>query len=86
MNETQNVEMLLQSAARLVERAVGMLNVAHRQCERCGVRIADDMTDYRIHERIWKVPARLRAAADLKQTGWVAAIKPSVEARDGEDD
>lgn len=59
----QTVEILLESAARLIERALIKLDMRHHQCGECGAKRFRNRTQARVYEQFTDTPERLRRAS-----------------------
>lgn len=69
MNEEMSADGLLQSAARLVERAIMKLNMNETRCSECSGRHFENRVHAKAYERLTNTPTRLREVAVLLQTG-----------------
>jgi hypothetical protein len=70
---------LLQSAARLVERAIMKLDVHETACASCGGRHFDNRTHAKAYERLANTPERLRQVAVLLRDGIEADARQAVD-------
>lgn len=63
MNDEMNPQGLLKAAARLVERALGKLDMTAHDCPHCDRHLFLNLDHARIFEQFSELPAKLRNAA-----------------------
>lgn len=64
MNQEMRASALLASAARLVERALGQLDIEEYDCDKCGRKSFKNNTEARVRESLMALPSRLLSAAE----------------------